>query len=156
MGNRANVIFIGSEGEISPCVYLHWNGGPESIYAFIHEMNRRRYRKDAWYECARFIGMLAEFTDTNNCVTTSIGVVNGPSKVTGANLDKIMTDSSDNGFYIVNRNTGIVQRFKTDYTVNKLKEMPKDAVDAEKRIALKTKYYLEIVKYFERNSKPVE
>ena len=41
MGNRAAVVFTKGE-EISPAVYLHNNGGPESIYSFLAELNRRK------------------------------------------------------------------------------------------------------------------
>jgi hypothetical protein len=37
MGNRAYVVFE-SGNERSPAIYLHWQGGPESIYAFLHAL----------------------------------------------------------------------------------------------------------------------
>ncbi len=53
MGNRAYVVFESGK-ERSPAVYLHWNGGPESIYAFLHALNT--YETDQHspaYSCAR-------------------------------------------------------------------------------------------------------
>lgn len=40
MGNRAYVVFEDRQGNRSPAVYLHWNGGPESIYAMLDTLAR--------------------------------------------------------------------------------------------------------------------
>ncbi len=39
MGNRATIIFTDGKKSFSPAVYLHWNGGPESVYAFLEELD---------------------------------------------------------------------------------------------------------------------
>ena len=62
MGNRATVIFQ-AQDTISPAIYLHWNGGPESVYQFLDELDRRKVRGDADYEAARFVKIVGEFFD---------------------------------------------------------------------------------------------
>ena len=67
MGNRAIVIFSDKEEKnILPAVYLHWNGGPESIYAFLDELDRRKVGDNRHYETARFIQIVGEFMDEHN------------------------------------------------------------------------------------------
>lgn len=113
MGNRASVIFHSGD-TISPAVYLHWNGGPESIYAFLDELNRREVRADANYECARFIAVVAEFFDHDSYGTASLGVSNGPTNLSKTALAPFV--SEDNGLYLVTRAAGKnnVRRFKED------------------------------------------
>lgn len=78
MGNRGNVVFSNKDWtEFSPCVYLHWNGGPESVYGFLEELNRRKIRADQCYEAARFIQIVGEFFDQKTISTTSLGVSMG-------------------------------------------------------------------------------
>ena len=84
MGNRANVVFVNKAGDnISPTVYLHWNGGAESIYAFLDELDRRKVRADQCYECARFVQIVSEFFDSGEerYGTLSLGVMNGPKTI---------------------------------------------------------------------------
>lgn len=103
MGNRATVVFVSGD-QVSPAVYLHWQGGPESVYAFLDELDRRDVRADADYECARFIGIVAEFFDQERYGNSSLGVVNGPKSTRPEDLERVQTDHGDNGFYVVNRN----------------------------------------------------
>jgi hypothetical protein len=113
MGNRANVVFVAGE-RVSPCVYLHWNGGPESVYAFLEELERRDVRADADYECARFTQLVGEFFDSSGARGggLSLGIVSvvfcGDWIRT---LERVGTDHGDNGFYVVDRTTGHVRRF---------------------------------------------
>lgn len=57
MGNRAAIVFEGCKGVH---VYLHWNGGFESIAAFLKEMERREWYRDD-YAPARFCQIVGEF-----------------------------------------------------------------------------------------------
>lgn len=118
MGNRANVIFVAGE-RISPCVYLHWHGGPESVYAFLEELDRRQVRADAEYEAARFVQLVGEWFDQRKQMSTlSVGILNGPRSITMGELGRLMTDQGDNGFYVVDRAKGYplgVRRFTTTY-----------------------------------------
>ena len=87
MGNRAVVAIQGNDVG----VYLHWNGGAESVLAFLEVCKRRGYRtpaSDDFYSLARFIGVCHEFFDGG----LSLGV--GP-------LSQCDTDNGDNGLYIL-------------------------------------------------------
>ena len=153
MGNRATVIFTDGKKEFSPAVYLHWNGGPESVYAFLEELDRRKQRNDQNYECARFIQLVGEFFDQEHISSTSLGVSNGPKSDDPKDLNEVMTDHGGNGFYLVNR-TGkkmTVRRFyehhegENKYT---MVEAPADAVAKEKRAAKKHRYNKDIRESF--------
>ena len=103
MGNRATVIFTDGKTQFSPAVYLHWNGGPESVYGFLEELDRRKVRADQDYECARFIQLVGEHFDSDRVSGLSLGITNGPASDAVADLGKVQTDHGDNGFYLVNR-----------------------------------------------------
>lgn len=101
MGNRAIVIFKESEKEFGPQIYLHWNGGVESIMAFITEMERRGHlRNDCSYATARFICVVGDFfrqmgkdySDTG----LSLGIYEPPHPAT---FEKI--SHGDNGVFVV-------------------------------------------------------
>ena len=121
MGNRANVVFASlDEKEISPTVYLHWQGGIESIFAFMKEMKRRQVRGDQNYEAARFIHIVGDFFDQESITTLSLGVVDAPKAITPEEIIKIQSDLGDNGVYVIYRDPETydvvkVRRFKLDY-----------------------------------------
>lgn len=158
MGNRANVIFVNeNETSISPCVYLHWNGGPESIYGFLNEMERRNVRRDQNYECARFIGIVTDFFDQDGLGSTSVGVVSYPgNKIDIETLNKVPTDPGDNGFYIICRTKDGVKmrRFLEVYENDTFlfKEMTEEEVELEKKTALNDEY----IKSFEETFKKLQ
>lgn len=165
MGNRATIVFTSRES-ISPAVYLHWQGGPESVYAFLSELDRRKARPDADYECARFIGIVAEFFDAEEYGTLSLGVVNGPAAITVEDLDKVMTDHGDNGFYVVDRVNNVVRRFVEEWPAPldgswvpaRLKELDPLEV-ARERMEAETiegmPGFAAIVRFYAENGKPV-
>ena len=149
MGNRATIIFTDGKESFSPAVYLHWNGGPESVYGFLEELNRRKARADQDYECARFIELVGDFFDAKEFGNTSLGVVNGPQSDSLKDLDKVYTDHGNNGFYLVNRTNGEmkVRRFKEEYKHNPfellgLKEMDPVDVAKEREAAYNSEYGL--------------
>ncbi len=83
MGNRAVVIF---KEEPSVGVHLHWNGGPESILAFLQDMSEQEK------ECrgpVAFIQTVANFMDFD-----------GLSLYLGT-PDSLDRDNGDNGTYHV-------------------------------------------------------
>ena len=91
MGNRAVVIF---KEEPSVGVYLHWNGGPESILAFLQDMSEQEK------ECrgpVAFIQTVANFFDFDG-LSVYLGVPES--------LDR---DNGDNGTYHV-KGYAIVKR----------------------------------------------
>jgi hypothetical protein len=106
MGNRAVIVFkikYDNELELSPQVYLHWNGGPESVMAFLHEMERRGYTRDD-YASARLCQVVGEFfRGVGECVSKdeglSLGLYPPPKDLKPETLKQI--DHGDNGVYVV-------------------------------------------------------
>lgn len=129
MGNRANVVFADKEWrELSPAIYLHWNGGPESIYAFLAELDRRNIRADQCYEAARFTQIVGDFFDGGDRIGgLSLGLANVPEGDNLAErLNKVQTDPGDNGFFVVCREAGgrMVRRFVEEYRDEKGNQYP--------------------------------
>lgn len=143
MGNRSIVIFANAAfSEFSPAVYLHWNGGPESIYPFLDELDRREVRGDQCYECARFMQIVGEFMDSTYRSNCSLGVYNGPKTIKEA---AACSDDCgcDNGVFVVCREgkdrvvrrfAGYVQRGKMGH------ELSKAAVEKEREEAYAHRY----------------
>jgi len=103
MGNRAVVIFTHKE-HYSPCIYLHWNGGPESVYGFLEELERRGAVRfgDVSYAAARFVQVAGEFFDIDGHGALSLGVWNGPEPGSPDKADTFLDiDPGDNGVYLV-------------------------------------------------------
>lgn len=142
MGNRATVIFQSGE-RVSPAIYLHWNGGPESVYAFLDALDRRGVRPDGDYDAARFVQTVGNFLDRGEVGGLSLGLVNGPGAIDPEALGYVWTDHSDNGFYVVNRAEGIVRRFEE--TRSGIVEWERGRVEAEHARAIKTAQYRGIV-----------
>lgn len=88
MGNRCEVHFKNDDDQ--HVIYLHWNGGPESVVAFLETMRERKWdRMD--YASARFVSVVGEFFDADgNGDGCSLGLFDA---VTGA--------GDDNGLYEV-------------------------------------------------------
>lgn len=88
MGNRAVITIDGTVG-----VYIHWNGGPESVTAFLDACLARGYR-DPWtdpeYAMARLVGLLCEFFGQQSDSCVGVGTVK-----------KLNPDLCDNGLYKV-------------------------------------------------------
>ncbi len=162
MGNRATVIFTDGKNAYSPAVYLHWNGGPESVYGFLAELERRQVRADQDYEAARFVQLVGEFFDQDKQGSLSLGISNGPKPVGPAGLLKalahVQTDHGDNGFYLVNRiaKPMAVRRFVE--TADTLRELDADEVATERRMAEAHKYAADFRETYETigAGRPVE
>lgn len=187
MGNRANVLFVAgyesrepdhspswwTPNRVSPTVYLHWNGGPESVYAFIKEMDERDIRVDGEYDAARFCQIVGEFFDDDYRSSLSLGVLNTPTMraINEHTLGMIPTDTSDNGFYVVDRTAaGVTRRVRrftsTRYTRDDyddsvegydrtgvlylLREWSKEQVDDEYRRVLSDAVYLGIGAFYDK------
>lgn len=119
MGNRGTVVFTDGKDSFSPAIYLHWNGGPESVLAFLDELDRRKIRADQDYEAARFIAIVAQFFDKDEVGGLSLGVTNGPASDSLEDLAKIWTDKGDNGVYLVDRTKQptVIRQFTEKYDV---------------------------------------
>jgi hypothetical protein len=64
MGNRATVVFSTPEFKVfSPAIFLHWNGGLESLVGFMDEMERRKIVDWRCMEgqCSGFIHIVGDF-----------------------------------------------------------------------------------------------
>lgn len=95
MGNRAFVVFEERGDKPDHGVYLHWNGGPESVLAFLQAMLDRGWtRMD--YASARFCAVASEFFDSEGEDSgLSLGVMGfDPEKPENS-------DPGDNGIYYV-------------------------------------------------------
>lgn len=130
MGNRAYVIFEDQESQsFSPAIYLHWNGGPESVYAFLDELDRRGVRADQEYEAARFVQVVGEYFMPDQL---SLGIVSGPSSA--GDLSRWARE--DNGLYLVCRTAPRrVRRLWWDWQAEVLTEWTTRKVNAERKAA---------------------
>ena len=98
MGNRA-VIAFGSDEEKDVGIYLHWNGGEESVKAFLKvakDLGVRDPMNDN-YGIARIAQIIGNFFGGSN----SVGV---------ANLKQLDCDNYDNGMFIIGNDFQIVDR----------------------------------------------
>lgn len=172
MGNRAVVIFD-EAGTISPAIYLHWNGGPESVYAFLEELDSREVRADGDYDAARFVQIVGEFFDQEYHTGLSLGIFTGPTEITPEALREC--ELGDNGIYVVTRQAPkdsvagkafrtrgypLVRRFAPVYDATwsrtGVQELTPGRVQRERREALKNKTYAAIREFFDRVRKPTE
>ena len=130
MSNRACVIFEDKDSKtFSPAIYLHWNGGPESIYAFLDELDRRGVRADQEYEAARFVQIVGEYFMPEQL---SLGIMSGPS----APADLSRWAGQDNGLYLVCRTEHRrVRRLWCDWKTETMTEWTPRKINAERKAA---------------------
>ena len=98
MGNRA--VITTSDKKMG--IYLHWNGGAESVLAFLEVAQSRGYRDpacDASYGMARLCGLICEFFGPGG---NSVGI---------GTLAELDTDNHDNGVYVVGAGWKIIERY---------------------------------------------
>jgi hypothetical protein len=143
MGNRACVVFTNEkQTEISPVCYLHWNGGAESIYAFLDEMERRQCgRVD--YAAARFAHIVADFMDQDEAGSSSLGMFNGPKKIDLETMEPFAHTADDNGvFVVILGEKRLVRRFVLASGNGKygVTELSKREVEQERREAYRHEY----------------
>lgn len=96
MGNRAVVTVDGSKVG----VYLHWNGGIESVTAFLKaakDLGVRSPVEDTSYFYARFAQIVGNFFGG----TTSVGI---------DSLERLDQDNGDNGVFVIDGAFQIVRR----------------------------------------------
>lgn len=86
MGNRA--VITTEEKKIG--VYLHWNGGRDSVEAFLEYCKRKGFRAPEadCYGWARLVQVIANFFHCG----LSVGI---------DKLENLDTDNGDNGLYII-------------------------------------------------------
>jgi hypothetical protein len=87
MGNRA-VIQFGQDPSKSVGIYLHWNGGRESVQAFLDYAKEMQVRDDDQYFPARLTQIIGNFF--GGTLSLGIGIA-----------DTLDRDNGDNGTFIV-------------------------------------------------------
>jgi hypothetical protein len=100
MGNRA-VITASTDRTTGVGIYVHWNGGYESVQAFLDVCRDRGYRDptmDESYAMARLCGLICEFFGG----AESVGI--GP-------LRDLDCDNYDNGVYVIGENWTVIDRW---------------------------------------------
>ena len=94
MGNRAVIKFGGT----SQGIYLHWNGGQESVKAFLDCAKRYQLRgNDSPYGRARLCQIIGNFFGG----TLSLGV---------DDIQFLDCNNYDNGMYVIDDNFEIIKR----------------------------------------------
>lgn len=110
MGNRAVI----TDKEKKFGIYVHWNGGRDSIEGFLEAARRLKYRtpeEDPTYAFARLTGIICAFFGLDD----SLGVGVGP-------LDELDTDNGDNGVYVVGDDWKVVGRYGSGAPANAIKD----------------------------------
>ena len=110
-------------------VYLHWNGGPESIYAFLAVLNKRMEDRggDLSYAAARFVEIIGRYFGGN----TSLGLLGFTTRDQNAmtnnnNVRANHISHGDNGIYVIawdGKKYGVTKRYGADYGDNWLSEL---------------------------------
>jgi len=95
MGNRAVITFDQKPTKNSVGIYVHWNGGPESILSFAEAAEKFGVRdnEDNEYQVARFIQIIGNFL--GGTISLGVGILK--------NLD---CDNGNHGVYIISRKNG--------------------------------------------------
>lgn len=113
MGNRAYVVFDNTRNETPkgsdalPAVYLHWNGGPESVYGFLAYTKKVCRPGDNEYIPARFVQIVGNYFSEN----LSLGLIAVKREDVGD-----LTEMIDNGVYVVNVDTfEVTNRYRSEY-----------------------------------------
>lgn len=102
MGNRA-VITTSTSRTQGVGIYLHWNGGPESVLGFLAAAKARGFRdpgSDDSYAMARLCGLIHEFFGIDQ--ETSLGI---------NQLNHLDCDNWDNGVYVIGKGWEIIDRW---------------------------------------------
>ena len=102
MGNRA-VITASKTRTKGVGIYLHWNGGEESVQAFLDVAKARGFRdpsSDESYGLARLCGLIHEFFGVDQDTSLGIGT-----------LEQLDCDNYDNGVYVIGKDWQVVNRW---------------------------------------------
>lgn len=102
MGNRA-VITASTSKTKGTGIYLHWNGGIESVLAFFDVARMIKYRSpgsDGSYAMGRLCGLICLALDIR--ADTGVGI---------GSLTELDCNNYDNGVYVVGDNWELVDRW---------------------------------------------
>ena len=114
MGNRAVIAFKNDPSATG--IYMHWNGGPESVLAFCHaaeKMGARSPGSDDSYAMAGLVRAVTLFMHDRPGELLSVGV--GP-------LSTLDCDNFDNGLYIIGEEWNISERHHSDDPVRMVEQ----------------------------------
>ena len=106
MGNRAVITTHENLKQVG--VYVHWNGGPESVLAVLAVCRARRYRSRD-YGMARFIGVWHELFGETNASSLGVDIA-----------EELSCHNGDNGTYIIDLETWTITKrlFTNNFTPN--------------------------------------
>ena len=113
MGNRA-VITASTTKTTGVGIYVHWNGGLESVLAFLHVAKERGYRdptNDPAYGMARLCGLVCEFFGLK--LDTCVGI---------GQLKELNCNNGDNGVYVIGADWTIQRRWGSGSRQEKMLE----------------------------------
>jgi hypothetical protein len=108
MGNRATITTAPFDRK-NACIYVHWNGGRESIEAFCkaaHDLGYRSPGSDPDYALARLAGLICTIFELDS--ETSIGV---------GTVDELIGAGDDNGCYVLGERWHVVEHRDYDGVV---------------------------------------
>lgn len=102
MGNRAVITSVNGWRNGGVGIYLHWNGGRDSVEAFLEYCRLRGFRSvEDSYGMARLCQIITNFFGGG----LSVGI---------GTLWHLDYDNGDNGLYVVNEKWEIVERYYTE------------------------------------------
>ena len=140
MGNRALIIMQRPTEECPavPAIYVHWNGGIESVKAVCDICQERGYRSpyfDPSYALARMTGVWHEFFGINEATSLGLQMYDGKC------------DVGDNGVYLIGVDWNIIDHYYHGWNSGEIEqleiEVPKDQQEK----------YEEIKKYLQEQYK---
>ncbi len=141
MGNRSYIV-LKDKKEYGSAIYLHWNGGPESIYAFIDTLKEYGARMDISYGTARLVQLIGNFMGG----TLSLGIEGAPQN----KKDLEQYTPGDNGLFVYDVNTEKMERMMSDCTKSndgqyheKVKWLSDKQVEQERKEAYKHPYLVD-------------
>ena len=123
MGNRA-VITTSRNRKSGVGIYIHWNGGLESVLAFLDAARDRGYSDPEHgpeYAMARLCGLMCEFFEGEG----GIGI--GP-------LSSLDTDNGDNGVYVIGEGWTIIKRWGAGHDIRHKHEHLSVEEEAKRRL----------------------
>lgn len=134
MGNRAAIAFIDQQTrKPETFVYMHWNGGPESVYAILDVLKEKdRMSHSSEYTTARFAHLACELIDSDGL---SVGVMAFNTIMQAANM------ADDNGLYVFDISSGKMDRYICRGYAQEPRKLAKAETDREERCARQHKYW---------------
>lgn len=118
MGNRALIIMEKPTEAlpIVPAIYVHWNGGIESVLAMCQVCKDRGFRTpggDASYAMARMVGVWHEFFGLDDSLSLGVLTYDGKS------------DHGDNGVYLLGGDWEVIEHYRHHWDDDGITELPK-------------------------------